>query len=224
MAIESIYHIDKTVSFRETFNSEVAVRNNGGVPTDGVLFENGIITVDLKNNNIEYPVILKNSTPEFSILFRFRINSLSPDSNIYFYNDSGTNGILIYMGREDGKIRSYIKANVTTTTNRYDDGLWHDYIMTYNGTSFSVYIDGVFTSSTSSYISKSNNTFVLSGIDSVSTNYSSGSMDSFDIYDRELNATEVQLLYSKSLYVKPKTILIKGYLVFIAKIQRLIYL
>lgn len=57
---DSLQNINKRCIFRETFESEQAVRRNGGVPTD-VTFEKGMVSL-LHKKSVLYIVLRKINT------------------------------------------------------------------------------------------------------------------------------------------------------------------
>jgi len=75
---ESLYPIDKSIIFRETFNSQIDTERNGGTPTS-VSYENGVATFEEATSTINYMKLnrLKQKKDfSYSIKFKTKINVL----------------------------------------------------------------------------------------------------------------------------------------------------
>lgn len=195
---ESTIHIDRSCIFRETFNNVFDIHNNmsGRGLINNVIISNGVGKFNGNSSYITHQLKIKTKASSY----RFLINKLT-------LRGSGTEYLI------DTRLNN-------TTVNRY---IAHSSISntltTYFG-SPKFYINGVpFTNSSGNFLSyvQNNNDFELvvtfndSSILNKITEGSSVSLINsttivnyklIEIYNRELTASEVKLLYQKILYSK----------------------
>jgi hypothetical protein len=156
--------------FRETFNSEQSVRNNGGVPTD-VTFEKGIASFNGTTSYIKYN---KNLNGVYSV--RIKSKNLNPSSSctyIDFRNSSGT-GVGYLTG---GNLN--LSASSGTA---YVNGVATNVV---NASSSDIVITGITIKCFEIFLNTKYNL----------TNYLDSDTDLFEIYQGTLTASEVKNLY-----------------------------
>jgi hypothetical protein len=85
---DSLQSIDKQCVFRETFESEQAVRRNGGVPT-AVTFSNGVATFNGTSSLIRYPNISRGTYSIRIVLSRLVIDT----KYLYDFSERGNLGL-----------------------------------------------------------------------------------------------------------------------------------
>jgi hypothetical protein len=174
MSYESLYSLEKSVIFRETFNSSFNVQNNkyshAIINATGVKFENGVAKFDGNSGKITYKMIsgysIKfriyptitnniicrlNSTQSISINSSNQIVGTSISSPTYYVNGVNTQNIILNTWNE---------VVITTATKI----MCSDFQIGYN------------------------------------TTYYKGNIDLFEIYNKVLSASEAKLLNQQRLY------------------------
>ena len=136
--------------------------------------------------------------------------------SVWFKNpDAGSGGQLIVQGaflgfgirlEPSGQVLGFCGgASVNgylSTTSGLDDDQWHHVVVTSNGTETKVYIDGVFDGSIPENLytgNGGNNEVIFLGMTSFSTYEYTGLLNDLRIYSRELNATEVGMLFNGNI-------------------------
>jgi hypothetical protein len=156
--------------FRETFNSEQSVRNNGGVPTD-VTFEKGIASFNGTTSYIKYN---KNLNGVYSV--RIKSKNLNPSSSctyIDFRNSNGS-GIGYITG---GNLNLGVSSGTA-----YVNGVATNVV---NASSSDIVITGITIKCFEIFLNTKYNL----------TNYLDSDTDLFEIYQGTLTASEVKNLY-----------------------------
>jgi len=179
---ESLYHLDISVIFRETFNSEQDTRKNGGTPTD-VIYGNGVGTFNGSSSKTVFPNL---TTGTYSV--RIRLKDLTP---------SGTQFIVDFNVFDPSF--GYIYLTNTTVS------------PTIGGTSYVDGSPSTTVVSGSNEIVVSGLSMVNDGVKSMTIgsrgsgaqNFLNSDIDLLEIYDRTLTANEVALLYENALYKEP---------------------
>lgn len=181
MAKESLYHLDKNVVSRLTFNSEQDSINNGFTPVS-ISYVNG---VGIFNNTTSYGYFRKPlKGTNYTIRIKCNITALNV-SDMYLMDnraDSGTG--YIYLSSTGVLTPSggtkYINGAVATTVSL--------------GVSSDIVVTGITLDTYLTYIGRYNES--VGGL-------LNGSIELIEIYDRILSADEVLNLYNKNLYIKP---------------------
>ena len=170
---ESLINLDKSVIFRETFNSESDVKNNSGSPTN-VSFNNSFASFNGSSSIITYPGIERSIN---TISFLILLNSTTED----IINLSSSHSITISSGTisANGFSSPTIYVNGTQTAT-ITSGSWVRITIV---TSTSFIADDVQIGFVSSYLD--------------------GNLDNLIIFNRVLVSDEVDLLYENALYRVP---------------------
>jgi hypothetical protein len=187
------YHSPETpykVVFREVFNNEYSLRNNGGVPTD-VTFTNGsavfdgddVITYQEKSYGTEYTLYA-------------RINADASDDTWYLSINSANSSYFLFNYEDKLYHKS---AGVSVSWDYVDFSGSHDMVITRTGTSVKLYIDGSQYSTTKTLSSSLDYTENRIGL------AFTGSIDLYEIYNYELSSDEVYNL-SQDLRYSPSTL------------------
>ena len=151
----------------------------------------------------------------FSIASWFK-TSTDFSSEAYIVNRAGSSSETtgknmnygIYM-TNSGKIKAGFETKsgknyFVTTSNAYNDDLWHYAVVTYDGSAIMLYIDGVRVESRSATATPDNsgNHPVSIGADSLSQDgYFVGSIDEVRIWDRALTSSEIADIYKHAEFV-----------------------
>lgn len=153
-------------------------------------------------------------TNNFSISLWFKSSSFHSSNNGAFLETADAIGdfwpLISLRGNSSGSLTYYIRdddsdAISTTTSQTYDDNVWHQAVITRSGTTGSLYVDG-----------KQIHTDTDSGLDDVSTGsdwfigrtydstarYIDSAIDEVKIYNYALTANQVKLDYNNSKAVR----------------------
>lgn len=174
--------------FRETFNSEQSVRENGGVATN-VVFDRGRAVLNGANALIKYQQT-RNLGTSYSFVFK---GKLTKNTSSMFAGFNAGNYILFY---NSGVFYSEITGNGFVQFNWTRDSNEHTFVITRSGTAVNLYIDGVNIGGQKTFTG--NNPWNLPiTIGSVEAGgfYYQGEMTLSEIYDKALTASEVKNLY-----------------------------
>lgn len=199
-------HIDRSCIFRETFESEFAVRKNGGTPTN-VLFKDGMIS-----NNAGYIKYKFNYKKIVARSWRFIVNiPYHKGNNNYIFStnlggDALTDSIFLNSSTD---VMTFSKnyngtiGSVSNISSYFNKSL--EIIVTLNLTMTNVYLNGVIVLS-----STGTSTFNYPDFTNINVgnkqNVSSGiKYTLFELYNKVLSPQEVSNLYNKTNYSKLPT-------------------
>lgn len=195
---KSLYSADKRIVFYESFQSEAAVRKNGGVPTN-VTFNNdvGVLSGNIGSGNYYVKYGWKFNTSRYSIRIKVKISALSTVGSFYLVGIRSTtsisSGLYIYNGvLYLDHIGGYITLNSSPI-----DNLYHEYVVTKNLTAFEFFKDG--NKIGSGTVNNNFSGFPFVGYDSTNANKTI-EISLAEIYNKALTASEVKLLYNQNLY------------------------
>jgi len=160
------------IVFRETFNSEQAVRNNGGVPTD-VTISKGIGSFNGTSSGIVYP---KNFNGTYSIRIRFKEPTSFTSAQYLCDFRQGTGVGYVYCSE------TYI---ISPGGTKYANGVASNYSIAVK----EIVVSGISITSTELTMGKRT---------APGKNYFDGDLELFEIYEGVLTPSEVKNLYRNS--------------------------
>ena len=209
MSKESLHTFEKSVIFRETFNSEFDVRKNGGDPVD-VSFSDGIGSFNGSSSNIKYSpknigkeftirMKIKILTPEISYLFTGGLNGASSTTHGFYFISDTTTFHRIGISAA-GSSRLGTTGGITGIV-----GEWHDITFSISKVNNFVkfYLDDIDVGS-DTYIPALDsllNDFIAIGARTFySAEYANIDIDLLEIYNTALTAEEVANLYNNISY------------------------
>ena len=196
MSYESLYSLEKSVVFRETFNNSYSVARNGGnISATGTLFQNGIIKFNAYLSNITYKGVLRKTA---SYRIRFRVNSLNGGG---FSSIVSLSGPLISSSPGQGLFLQTFTTNIYMTSTLNSLYLNGKFLTSVGNTNFPVTIG-----SWNEVVILNVNGYVIGNpIIGYGNNWTSKNLDVelFEIYNRALSASEIALLYKQQLYSIP---------------------
>lgn len=208
MAKESLYSVDKNITFKETFLSDYYVFSNHGVSSN-VQFENGEgIFDETQSSKIDYPIGRHvNFTITARVTFLTLVTGVNLDYAFHLHDNSGTRfGISFSSGYESDRLlfmydgNTQIKSSIQIELNKE-----YTVTITRNNGTIRGYIDGMYFGQ----ITSSNNKIThlrINGRADSEAYYSTMKMDKFEIYNNTtLNDEEINLLWGKRMYVEPES-------------------
>jgi sialidase-1 len=134
-------------------------------------------------------------TGDFSVAFWVKTSDLTGYGSMFSLDDNLTGlGIILYRNAGDGVLRTWIGNSVRVGTVGIANGAWHHVAITRSAGTVTDYIDGVSDGTHAAAGSVSANQTVKIGWAYDGTYNFIGTMDEVRLYNRALNATEVQAL------------------------------
>lgn len=201
MPKESLKSQYPNLIFRETFDSEQDVMNNGGTPT-AVTFANGIGTFNGSSSRIIYSHKFP-KTNSWSIRARVVLNEIPAEDNVIVgaYVDSNNQIRIYHRGSGSFGIYGVLGGSVIYNINVGGSFVAKqpvEFVVTVNNTAVQIYKNGVLFNSPSAQVGG-----IIAGgnIEIGSLNnalFWDGTCDLFEIYKGTLTASEVKNLYDNS--------------------------
>ncbi len=191
MTKESLIGIDSKLIFRETFNSEIDTRKNGGALTD-VNFSDGKGTFNGTSSFIEYPHV---DLPS-KFTFRFKIKTMILGSLMAL---SSANTYEIYFNSLK-KLSFYNGSSSVFTSMTFEDYTKYEIVCAYDGTNMNFYVDGFLSSSSAISFPNTDIGSLFIGQYYTGGERFKGDMDLVEIYSGALTASEVKNLYESKTY------------------------
>ena len=182
---ESLYNINKSNVFRETFDSFDSIKKNGGTQTN-VDLSNGVAEFDNSPSKVSYNTGLEGT---FSIRIKFTPDNFSAAMILLDSRSSAGNGTgYIYTYSTTGDINS-------SSGTIYTNGVL--------GVSITAGIENEIIITGISLVKGTGSDKILLGSRYSNDEGLIGTMEIVEIYDRALTATEVSLLHDNELYKEP---------------------
>ena len=210
---DSIIHLDQSVIFRETFNSEYAVRNNPyhrGTPTS-VTFgkdSNGrYAEFNGTTSKIDYGSDWLSTKP-LSIVTSIYANGWG-ESNVGRIVDNGKFFVGLRLTADEGYVENIWASNnassiIHSASNSIVLGNWYHVVITRNSSGVgNIYINGAQSGEVAHNYGapEAGTTNVIIGNNNAQTQTFDGKIYGMDIYDIALTANDAMLLYRGALYL-----------------------
>lgn len=194
-------------------NANDTQSNNHGSLQNGVVFTSGLSGQAFKFDGIDDFVHIPNSpslmvSGGFTIEFWFNptvtVDPLTPNAPGFF--SKGTYNS-IDLSNNDGRLEVRGPERPNSTTNTWFAGNWYHVAITFDTINYKVYINGVQEGGITSNYSILNNTddILLGSIGLANTTFN-GLIDEVSLYNRALNATEIQAILNSNSVGKCKLI------------------
>ncbi|MBT3324403.1 hypothetical protein HN681_03140 [archaeon] len=142
--------------------------------------------------------------PETNFAVSFWFKTSDPNTGIFDASQTGSWGYHdrnIYLQNGNLNFRLWAEETITTT-DTYNDDLWHHTVALVDENGMKLYVDGslkVTGSKTSSDASASNNIIIGYGVYPLAKPYYNGSLDEFKIWNNSLSANDVYQQYVSNL-------------------------
>jgi hypothetical protein len=211
MSLESIAAIDNRIIFKETFNSEVAVRTNPyakGTPTNVTLNRDGTASfVQASSPGITYQGIGNFGTGNFTVRIRGKIgnfNNIGSASNVLLAKGTylAVNSFSISTQSDNKLYVSVNQTNLLGYDTAINDSVYHDIVFTRVSSTVQVYIDGepaLFGTNGQFGLTVGTNNFFI-GRDASAIRYINEDIDLVELYNYALTASEVYNLKHNRTY------------------------
>lgn len=193
MAKESIYGIGKEPVFRETFNDQQTVEDNGGTVTD-VSFSEGVGNFNGVSSGIKYPKLINSSV--FSVRFVFEILNFLNIGYVVSTYGTTTNGFVVLLFND--VLRFYANAGGDFAFNTFPDIGKYEVICTYDGTFSIVYINSVAGDPETN--NPPDHSLLTIGYRIDNRFWLDSNIELVEVYDYVLTQEEVSNLYQNSRY------------------------
>lgn len=206
MSYESLYSLEHSVIFRESFRDSYSVQSNyyiKGVISSGIKFINGRVVFSKSIGTISYnnpKIAFRHTSGVRTYRIKFNLDFQKFDANYQFLfviNAAFSNNLYVRY-TPSGLLNFNNKIN--SLRNYFGDV---ELILVNNilNNSSKLYVNGDFQGSSTSVVTLPTNYGLEFGnYTGSSTLQFKGSMELFEIYNKELSATEVKLIFSQQLY------------------------
>lgn len=221
---ESLYHPDKNVVERYTFNSFVDLAKKGVSVIGDPTLSNGVATLDGSDAfNIDQLLNKLKSTTVGTWSARVMLPDATPvaASNVIGFGDTDANEYIFLYVNTDGTLSGYcVKAGsgqwkLNTTASAFSDGVYAHIALVQDGTEPVFYVNGVAVAQTFSTTNNKTTWFNdCTGLDNGrigcynfnsggNTTFLTGDIDMVEFRDVALTASECLALANNRLYVPP---------------------